>query len=327
VTIPPDMAAWLGTAASTFDATLTGLAFETIPFLLIGTFLSALIREFVPDRTLRKIFPRHPMLSIVVALISGTFVPICECGTVPLARQLRQRGLPLSTSVAFLLAAPLVNPLTIVSTWVAFRGVSDRFVFVRIGFGLAAAFFIAYLVDIESKRNPGLALVAAAPRFSRIENEKRPRILIAAARHVGAPSGFVERLVDALDHTAVDFLDTGRYLIGGIVFASVARAFVPPDAIQGALSSTVSAIGIGLLLAFVLSLCSSADAFVARSLFVPASYPAAVAFLLLGPMLDLKNTALLSRFVKPKYLLPFAAIIGLAAAASAVLSMPILEPR
>ena len=108
----PDLAAWLRGASSTFITTLAGLAFETIPFLLMGTLLSSLIQSFVPDRALRRIFPKNRYLSMLVALFAGVFVPICECGTVPLARRLRQKGLPLSTAVAFLLAAPLANPMT-----------------------------------------------------------------------------------------------------------------------------------------------------------------------------------------------------------------------
>ena len=156
--LAPDLAAWIRGASSIFVTTLAGLAFETIPFLLMGTLLSALIQSFVPDGALRRLFPKNRYLSILVALAAGAFVPICECGTVPLARRLRQKGLPLSTAVAFLLAAPLANPMTIISTYVAFRGTGYSVFIYRLVFGLAAAFVMAVAVEVVSRKRPQITL-------------------------------------------------------------------------------------------------------------------------------------------------------------------------
>ena len=129
-------------------------------------------------------FPKNRYLSILVALVGGAFVPICECGTVPLARRLRQKGLPLSTAVAFLLAAPLANPMTIVSTFVAFKGTGYPVFAYRLGFGLAAAFVIAVIVELVSRRRPSDRHDAAARR-SRVR----------AARGLGLPRGAAAALV------------------------------------------------------------------------------------------------------------------------------------
>lgn len=324
----PDMIAWLRGASLTFITTLAGLAFETIPFLLMGTLLSALIQSFVPDRALRRIFPKNRYLSILVALAAGAFVPICECGTVPLARRLRQKGLPLSTSVAFLLAAPLANPMTIISTFVAFKGTGYAVFAYRLGFGLAAAFAIAVIVELASRGRPEIDMTQPPLAFARLEAATfpaAPRLPLPAGPRPSFGGRLASRLGHALEHASYDFLDTARYLIAGISVAAFARAMIPPEAILRSLGMPLAATGTGLASAYVLSLCSSADAFVARSLFAPDSYHAVLAFLILGPMIDLKNTVLLSRFVRPRLLVAFVILAFLVVGAVAFVASPLLE--
>ena len=333
----PDLAAWLRGASATFVTTLAGLAFETIPFLLMGTLLSAIIQSFVPDRALRRIFPKNRYLSILAALVVGVFVPICECGTVPLARRLRQKGLPLSTAVAFLLAAPLANPMTIVSTFVAFKGTGYPVFALRLGFGLAAAFAIAIIVDLVSRNRPSIDLAEPARRFASLratalpDPPRLPRPLAArraerrAGRRGSLGERFVTRVSKTLEHASYDFLDTARYLIAGISIAAFARALVPAGAILRSLGKPLTATGTGLVSAYVLSLCSTADAFVARSLFAPDSYRAVLAFLMLGPMIDLKNTVLLSRFIRPKLLVALVVLSFLVVGIVTFIAYPLLE--
>lgn len=306
----------------TFTTTLTGLAFETLPFLLIGSVFSSVIHVFLPSGALRRIFPRNPFLSILVALSMGAFLPICECASVPLARTLRRHGLPLSSVAAFLLAAPLVNPLTILSTYVAFVGSPRPMYLLRVGLGFIAAFVIAAIVETRTKKVTDTTKVTPAPQFYPLSpSRKRQALLVLPQRR---RRSFSERISDTLAHASTDFLDSARYLIAGLCAAAAVRALVPADSLSRALSSPLTAIPVGALAAILLSLCSSADAFVARSIFIPASYPAALTFLILGPMMDLKNSILLSRFVQPRRLLQFIALIVLVCCAVAFAALPLL---
>jgi uncharacterized membrane protein YraQ (UPF0718 family) len=321
---------WLYTAWGVFMTTLTGLAFETIPFLLLGTLVSSIIHVFVPDTVIRRIFPRNRVLSILVALVAGAFIPICECGTVPLARRLREKGLPLSTAAAFLVAAPLANPMTIISTYVAFKGGPYPIYLFRVGFGLGAAFLIALAVEFLAGRDREKSSTANSPRFRAHKIDNAPGARLAALQvrsKIPAPKtkrpSLVARLAAVLDHTSRDFLDSARFLIAGISTAALVRALLPANAITSSLQHPLAAIGVGGLSAYLLSLCSSADAFVARSLFAPMSYPAALVFLMLGPMIDLKNSILLARFVKLPRLAAFIAIIVLICALVALAASPL----
>jgi len=331
--LSPDTAVWFRGASGTFTTTLAGLAFETIPFLLMGTLLSAIIQAFVPDQALRRLFPKNRYLSILVALLVGVFIPICECGTVPLARRLRQKGMPLSTAVAFLLAAPLVNPMTVISTFVAFRGTGHPVFAARLCLGFASAFIVALVVEFASRDRPSIDIVncsgsTAELKFTRVEGASIPAPPLspaASSRITRSRPSIASRAAATLEHASYDFLDSSRYLIAGITVAALARAFIPTRAILQSLGTPFAATGTGLLSAYILSLCSSADAFVARSIFAPSSYFAVNAFLVFGPMIDLKNTVLLSRFVKPRHLIAFVGTVAVVVGAVTLSASLLME--
>jgi hypothetical protein len=248
---------------------------------------------------------------------------------VPLARRLRQKGLPLSTAAAFLLAAPLANPMTIVSTLVAFRGTGYPVFAYRAIFGLAAAFAVAVAVEAISTKGARIEIPGRSLRFVALEASAYPRAprmpRLPGKRGSTRVADFGSRIAMTLEHASYDFLDTARFLIAGISVAALARALIPTAAILRSLGKPVAATGTGLVSAYILSLCSTADAFVARSLFAPDSYRAVLAFLILGPMIDVKNTVLLSRFIRPRALVAFVALTILAAGAVALLAAPLLE--
>jgi len=331
--LSPDTVAWLRGASETFTTTLAGLAFETIPFLLMGTLLSATIQVFVPDQALKRLFPKNRYLSILVALLVGVFIPICECGTVPLARRLRQKGMPLSTAVAFLLAAPLVNPMTIISTFVAFRGTGNPVFASRLGLGLASAFIVALIVEFASRNRPSIDILSQSDQSAELKFTHAkgaaipapPLLPVSSSRITRSRPSKASRVAATLEHASYEFLDSGRYLIAGITIAAIARAFIPTRAILHSLGTPLAATGTGLLSAYILSLCSSADAFVARSIFAPSSYFAVKAFLVFGPMIDLKNTILLSRFVKPRHLIAFVGIVALVVGAVTLSASLLME--
>jgi uncharacterized membrane protein YraQ (UPF0718 family) len=324
VYLSPDFVARARGAADVFIATLSGLAFETIPFLLVGTLLSAAIQDFVPDRVIRKLFPKNRYLSILVALGLGAFLPICECATVPLAQRLRQKGLPLSTAVAFLLAAPIVNPMTVISTYLAFRGTGRPVYLQRLGFGLAASFIVAVAVELATSHGEAGESAEVSTLGHLLATKKLPATFLPPSEVPARKGRLGTRIIDVIEHASYEFLDLSRYLIAGISIAALVRACLPMDAAAKALGTPLAATGAGLGAAYVLSLCSSADAFVARSMFGSAPYASILGFLVLGPMLDLKNTILLARFVRPGPLSRFVLLVFLAAGSLVLLVAPFL---
>ncbi|HLF01247.1 MAG TPA: permease, partial [Anaerolineales bacterium] len=122
---------------STFTTIFLGIFIEATPFLLLGTLGSGLVEVYFDQNQLHRLIPRNPIAGAIVGSLLGLFFPVCECGVVPLARRLFKKGLPISVGVAFLLAAPVVNPIVIASTAAAF-GVGP-ILFLRVGLTLLIA--------------------------------------------------------------------------------------------------------------------------------------------------------------------------------------------
>jgi uncharacterized membrane protein YraQ (UPF0718 family) len=251
----------------TFVLIFVSIVVEALPFILLGALVSAAVAVYVPGGVFERIGRLPVGLQVPGAALGGLVFPVCECGSVPVARRLILRGVHPAAGIAFMLSAPVLNPIVLTSTWVAYsgRGTSLEMVLGRSGFGLA----LAVLVGISVGRLGAGELL-------------RPR---AAERgdghaHAGRPAELVH-------HLAGDFLFMGKFIVLGAAVAAAMQTVVPQDVVNGIAGTPLFA-AISLMgLAFMLSLCSEADAFVAVSLtaFSPGSQ---LAFLVFGPMVDAK---------------------------------------
>ena len=104
----------------TFVTIFLGIFIEAAPFLLIGSLVSGLIAVFVDQSMLDRYLPRRALPAALSGAALGLIFPVCECGVVPVTRRLYEKGLPMSVGVAFLLAAPVINPVVMISTYAAF---------------------------------------------------------------------------------------------------------------------------------------------------------------------------------------------------------------
>ena len=249
-----------------FVSIATAIFLEAMPFLALGSLLSAVVEVFVSSERLMRATPRSLPARIAVGIGAGVVLPTCECGVVPVVRRLLAKGVPAPTALAYLLAAPIVNPIVLVSTFVAFRG-DWKMVGARVFMAVLVAGCVAFVV----RRLKSSEIVRAAASGPEHEH--------------GGPSG--SRFLDVLRHAGLDFLEMGKYLILGACAAAALKTLVPP-AVFGAIEGTdVAAVSGMMLFAILLSVCSEADAFVAAS-FVTLPAAAHLAFITIGPMVDLK---------------------------------------
>ena len=268
----PERVAWV----RTFFVIFGSLVIQALPFVLLGALAAAIIEVFVPVGTLEKLAKLPRALQLPAAGLAGVAFPICECGSVPVARRLAQKGLMPSAAVTFMLAAPVLNPVVIASTFVAFRGRTALWTMVlgRFGLGLLVAIAVGWVVGDRSK-----------------EELLRPRPDEGHARHVlemGPPEA---RWRQFFVHLGNDFLFMGRFLVLGATIAALVQTFLPSSVIDRVAGTPVVDLLVMMGLAFVLSLCSESDAFIAAS-FVQFGPAAQLAFLVFGPMVDFKLSAL-----------------------------------
>ncbi|MET8079206.1 permease [Streptomyces sp. NPDC005303] len=254
----PPVAAWWTVFAA--------VVVQGVPFLLLGTVVSAAIGVLVPERVFSRLLPRSPALAVPVAGVAGAVLPGCECASVPVAGSLMRRGVAPAAALAFLLSAPAINPVVLVATSIAFPG-QPRMVVARLVASLTTAVVMGWL----------------RARFGREKWLRLPR-----TRTAQPATSRGRAFTDGLQH---DFLHAGGFLVLGSAAAATFSITVPRSLLDVFTGSAWLSVPLLALLSVVLCVCSEADAFVAASLsgFSPT---ARLAFMVVGPMVDLKLIAL-----------------------------------
>jgi uncharacterized protein len=281
----------------TFVLIFSSIVVEALPFILLGALVSAAFAVYVPGRLFERIGRMPVALQVPGAALGGLAFPVCECGSVPVARRLILRGIHPAAGVAFMLASPVINPIVLASTWVAYsgRGLGAEMVLGRAGFGL----LLAGLIGIVVGRVSAGALLR--PRSQEVYGHEHDGHEHDAELQ-GAP-----RAEQFLEHVTTDFLFMGKFIVLGAALAAAMQTLIPQSIVSGVGGSTLLAPLALMGLAFVLSLCSEADAFVAVSFtaFTPGSQ---LAFLLLGPMIDTKLTLLYGATFRRRFALRLALV-------------------
>jgi uncharacterized membrane protein YraQ (UPF0718 family) len=264
-----------------FLLVFSSLLVEAMPFILLGAVVSAGIEVFVSASAFDRLTWLPRPLQLPAAGLAGMAFPVCECGSVPVARRLASKGLIPSAAVTFMLAAPILNPVVLISTWVAYRGrdILWQMVVGRAMLGLLVAVSVGWVVAGQSKDE---LIGPDAPEHAR--EDLHPR-----------------RWRSFFGHLSGDFVFMGRYLVLGAAVAAALQTFVPQSIIGSVAGTPVVNLLAMMLLAFLLSLCSESDAFVAAS-FVQFGVGAQLAFLVFGPMLDTKLSFLYSGTFSPRFL-------------------------
>ena len=269
-------AAHLGnsSAVGTIGVVFTSIVVEALPFILVGAVVSAAIASFVPDSAFARLAGLPRILQVPGAALAGIAFPVCECGSVPVGKRLLARGIEPAAGVAFMLAAPILNPIVLISTWVAYqpRGQALEMTAARSGLGL----LLAVTVGLAAARFLPGDLVRSDVREHADHDHS----------HVGGSRGG-----DFAGHVAGDFVFMGRFLVLGAAVSAVIQTVLPESLLSGIGGAEVVAILTMILLAFALSLCSEADAFVAVS-FTAFPLSAQLAFLTMGPAFDAKLAVL-----------------------------------
>lgn len=270
------MNSWFSFSLPDFCYAFLSVLLEGVPFILLGTLLSGLIDQFLPSRVMTRFLPRNKFLGICASAALGLVFPMCECGIVPVIRRLIAKGLPVSNGVAYMLAAPIVNPITAISTYAAFRGQGAmEFTALRLGLG----FFVSVIVGL-AVHNLSVGKVLKKDVLETI-------MLSGDSSAAGGSQPLGRRFVAAMESGIRDFLDVMVYFIIGAGVASVFGTALNHEVLLPLSLKDWIAVPSMMGLAGLLALCSSSDAFIAAT-FVTFPAVAKLAFLVFGPMMDLK---------------------------------------
>ncbi|MDW3178255.1 MAG: permease [Acidimicrobiia bacterium] len=264
---------------------------QALPFLVLGVVISGMIAAFVSPDLVQRILPKRPTLAVPAAGLAGLALPGCECGSVPIAGRLVSAGTPPAAALTFLLAAPAINPVVLVSTAVAFP--NDRI--------LVVARFIASFV----------AAIAVGTWWAK----RSAGSLLRSKQHdQHNHGGRWERFVDVASR---DLVHAGGYLVVGAMAAATLQLIVPRSILDAVADNELYSVLMFAALAVVLSICSEADAFVAAGL-PQFSLTSRLVFLVVGPVIDLKLVAMHTGVFGRRFTMIFAPVTLAVAVLSAV---------
>ncbi|MFC7370329.1 permease [Fictibacillus iocasae] len=277
---------------------------EAFPFILLGVFVSALIQTFVTEEMVQRLIPRNPLTGVVAAAFSGLIFPICECAIIPVVRRLIKKGMPLHIGAVMLAAIPILNPVVFLSTFYAFRTNMD-IVYARMGLAFAAAILLGLSVYLIFRNS------SSQLKWTKEE--------LVGPGIVKPLQNKLNRWKQTFFHASDEFFDTGKYLIGGAFIASLFQVLMDRKDLLSVATDDFRSTSVMMALAYVLSICSEADAFIAASFGTTFTAGSIVAFLVYGPMLDVKNTIMLLAYFKPRFIVSYMVIVTMLVLAGSML--------
>lgn len=271
-----------------------GIILQAFPFLVIGVLLSSAIQVLIPTSVIERRFPKSIPLGMLAAIGGSFLLPVCDCASIPIFRSLVKKGIPLPVAVTFLTATPVVNPVVMLSTYYAFGG-DLSVVGTRVVLGIISALFIGTVMAVLPMKKGALLAGGAYDG-----------LLCACGCYGGTDEAktLPQKLMLFLRHSQAEFLSVGKYLVVGTFLSALIQA-----AGSGWFTNAQSGGGLVLsmlmmmVVAFVLSLCSSSDAVIAKSFSSQFPMGALMAFLVFGPMMDIKNVMMLSSGFSKRFVL------------------------
>jgi uncharacterized membrane protein YraQ (UPF0718 family) len=293
--------------------TFSSILWEALPFIILGAVAAGILEELLPQEWIGKVMPRSAVPAVVIGGLLGLVFPMCECGIVVVMRRLLRKGFPLACCVSYMLAGPILNVVVLLSTYAAFGGLNKdggdgaKMVLLRAGFGFVVAVVTGLVVHAMEKKYGVRNLVSATAAPPSPKAVGLTLVGESEGTSAGEPTkrkSVFERLGNISSTALHDFLDITTFLILGAVLATIAKfvfvTYLPAGEMERmSREEPYLAIPAMMLLAVVMCLCSEADAFVAAS-FTEMSVSTKLAFLVLGPMLDLKLLMMFTRVFRPR---------------------------
>ena len=300
ITMAPNLKeAWNSEALQNMKTVFISIFLEAAPFLLIGVLLSSLMQWFVSEEMIRKLTPKNPVGGVLVAGLLGIIFPICECGMIPVVRRLMHKGMPPYIAVTFILSGPVVNPIVFTATLLAFPS-HPEITIARMGLAFAVAASIGGLVYMFVRQNP-----LRKPKATVTEVKTHPGFKMAQPHSHSVDHDHVhdKNWRSFFIHAGDEFVDMSKYLVIGALITACIQTFISRSDLISLGNGPVASYAFMMGFAYVLSLCSTSDAFVASAFSHTFALGPLLSFLVLGPMLDFKSTLMLLSTFRTRFVI------------------------
>ena len=278
----------------------TSIFFESLPFLLLGSLISSIIETYVSNETMAKIIPKNKILGSIVGIFLGFFLPACDCAVIPVSKRLLKKKVPVNVAISFMLASPIINPVVLLSTYNAFYKTNPKIFWYRLLLGIVIALLIGTIMGIVFGRKEVIK-----NNFETDEECEHCH----CHHHEKHHHSFKNDFLSICKHTAYDLFEVVKYLMFGALIASLVQVLLPRNILMLFNNNQVLSIAVLMLFAYLISLCSTSDSFVGKSLLSTFSTTSIMAYLLLGPMIDIKNTIVLFGNYKKSFVITLISLI------------------
>ncbi|WHH60225.1 permease [Petroclostridium sp. X23] len=280
-----------------FVTMFMSILLEAFPFIMLGVVISSIIQIFVSEELIARIIPKNLVLGILLGVAAGFLFPVCDCSVIPVVRRLMKKGVPVYIAITFMLCAPIVNPVVLLATNYAFSNIMPEMLFLRTFLGIGIAIVIANLIDVMMENKKVLR--------PEIHDDDNHCSCSGCHRHETEKS----KLSEMIRHAGQEFFDVGGYLIIGALLASISQVFLPREILMGIGQNEAISILVMMVFAYSISLCSTSDSFIAKTFVTQFTTGSIMGFLILGPMLDIKNTIVLFGNFKKEFVIKLIGLI------------------
>jgi uncharacterized protein len=274
-----------------FYITSLGIVFGAFPFLLLGVLVATCIQLYGKKEWFGLLAKANPIISHLSIALFGLFIPVCECGNIPIIKKLMARGFSLSHAVTYLLAAPIVNPVTIFTTYQVFSDYPGLVGFRIIG-GLLLSLIIGMSFILIKNPQQFLAPVLIKEIALQESGDKQKS---------GHEHKHKNKIEEFASHFIGEFVETFKFLFIGSVIAAIVQTSIPRELFLQVGSNPLLSLLTMILFAFVISVCSNVDAFIALSFSSVFSNASLLGFLIFGPMMDIKTITMLRGIFTTKF--------------------------
>lgn len=308
---------------------------EALPFLLLGSLISAIIQEYISDDFFKKVIPKNPILGSIVGVVLGFFIPACDCAVIPIALRLKKKKVPLNVCISFMLSSPIINPVAILSVVYAFKSTMPEIAIWRLVGGVIVSIVVGVIMSIMYKRDEDIFYGNAVIDDGCVHCGHNHRHEMHNSEcHCDDEHGehshngnhechchgedegkhkkkFTRRMLNVIDHTKGDFLDVIKYMIFGSLITATLQILMAKFNITLGANNSILQMIVMMAFAYIVSLCSTADSFIAKTFIYEMSKSSILAYLIFGPMIDIKNTLYLAEKCKKSFVTKFIIVLSL----------------
>ena len=261
---------------------LLALLVEASPWLILGLAIAGLMKTWLPSQLLSKHLGSGKM-AIIKAAVFGAPLPLCSCGVIPVATELRRSGASAPATSSFLVATPETG---VDSISVSYALLGPLFAIYRPIAAITSAIVTGFLVATAPEEKIKTEKVTSC---CDTESNTKPEKTSCCNAKPEAPSA-AQKTIIGLKYAFSQLIDDlVKWLLVGLLFATIVRTFVPESFLTSH-GSGILAMLLMIAISIPMYICATASTPVAAGFILAGVSPGtALVFMMTGPATNIST--------------------------------------